>query len=71
MKVRKLSILCLYMSLACSIPMLILLFTASNRQMGSTIGWFHLMECVMPSLIFGLALTFYFINKARAALSFK
>jgi hypothetical protein len=67
MKVRKLSLLCLYMSLACTIPMLVLLFMVSNRQAGSTISWVHLMECFAPTLIFGLALIIYFIHKARAA----
>jgi hypothetical protein len=67
MKVKKLSFLCLYMSLVCSVPMLILLIMASNRQAGFTIGWSHLLECFMPTLIFGLALIIYFIYKARAA----
>jgi len=67
MKVRKLSLLCLYMSLACSFPMLILFFMASNRQAGSTIGWFHLMECFAPTLMIGLALIIYFIHKTRVA----
>jgi hypothetical protein len=66
MKVRKLSLLCLSMGLACLIPMLILLLMDSNRQAESTISWF-LMEFSTPALLLGLALIIYFIHKARAA----
>ena len=67
MKGRKLYLLYLSMSLACTIPILALLFMASSRQAGSTISWFHLMECFTPTLILELALIIYFIRKARVA----
>lgn len=66
MKARKLSLLCLSLSLACLIPMLILLLMDSNRQAESTISWF-LIEFSTPALLLGLALIIYFIHKARAA----
>ena len=67
MKVRKPSLLCLPMSLAYIIPMLTVLLLVLNRQAGSPVSWFTFMECITPSLIVGLALTIYFIHKARAA----
>ena len=67
MKARNLSLLCLFICLASFIPMAIMLFMASNMQIGSTTGWSNLMECVMPTLIAGLALIIYFIHKARVA----
>jgi hypothetical protein len=47
--------------------MAIMLFMASSRQAGTTIGWSNLMECITPTLIAGLALIIYFIHKVRVA----
>jgi hypothetical protein len=44
-----------------------MLYMASNKQTGSTIGWSNLTECITPTLITGLALIIYFIHKARVA----
>jgi hypothetical protein len=67
MKGRNLSLLGLFICLASFIPMAIMLFMASIKQTGSNTGWSNLMECITPTLIAGLALTIYFINKARVA----
>ncbi len=67
MKGRKLPFLCLLMTLACSIPLFILLAVASNGQREmATYGSFF-MEFITPTLLLGLALIIYFVHKARAA----
>jgi hypothetical protein len=47
--------------------MVIILFKASNPQTEPTDGWYNIMECIMPTLIVGMALIIYFIHKACVA----
>ena len=65
MKGIDLTLLCISMTLVCTIPMLILFMTASNGQMGATIGWLPFMEFLTPTLIIGLALTIHFVHKVQ------
>ena len=57
----------LYICLAWSIPMTLILFMVTDGFAGSTIGLSNLIECVMPTMVTGLALIIYFIHKARLA----
>ncbi len=67
MKGSRLSLLCLSMTLVCTILAFIWSVVASNRQMGVTMNWLLLMDFLTPTLILGSALTIYFVHKAHTA----
>jgi hypothetical protein len=64
MKRSKLSLLCV--PLLFIILLFALLIIATNEQLGAVNSWLLLMEFFTPTLILGLALTTYFIHKARS-----